>query len=71
MKQIVKFKVNGMEEEKAVHTHHTLLEVLRAEFAPISDMRASATYRLETAQALLTKALLELQGETQTRVLVA
>ena len=32
MKQIVKFKVNGMEEEKAVHTHHTLLEVLRAEF---------------------------------------
>ena len=32
MKQIVKFKVNGIEEEKAVHTHHTLLEVLRAEF---------------------------------------
>jgi len=32
MKQIVRFKVNGMEEEKAVHTHHTLLEVLRAEF---------------------------------------
>ena len=32
MKQIVKLKVNGVEEEKAVHTHHTLLEVLRAEF---------------------------------------
>ena len=32
MKQIVKLKVNGVEEEKAIHTHHTLLEVLRAEF---------------------------------------
>jgi aerobic-type carbon monoxide dehydrogenase small subunit (CoxS/CutS family) len=32
MKQIIKLKVNGSEEEKAVHTHHTLLEVLRAEF---------------------------------------
>jgi carbon-monoxide dehydrogenase small subunit/isoquinoline 1-oxidoreductase alpha subunit/xanthine dehydrogenase YagT iron-sulfur-binding subunit len=32
MKQIVKLKVNGVEEEKAVHTHHTLLDVLRAEF---------------------------------------
>jgi xanthine dehydrogenase small subunit len=41
------------------------------DYAPIADMRASAAYRRETAQALLTKALLELQGETQTRVLVA
>jgi len=41
------------------------------DYAPISDMRASAGYRLETAQALLTKALLELQGERNTRVLVA
>jgi aerobic-type carbon monoxide dehydrogenase small subunit (CoxS/CutS family) len=32
MKQIVKLRVNGVEEEKAVHTHHTLLEVLRSEF---------------------------------------
>ena len=32
MKQIVKFKINGTEEEKAVHTHHTLLEVLRDEY---------------------------------------
>jgi carbon-monoxide dehydrogenase small subunit/isoquinoline 1-oxidoreductase alpha subunit/xanthine dehydrogenase YagT iron-sulfur-binding subunit len=32
MKQIIKLKVNGSEEEKGVHTHHTLLEVLRAEF---------------------------------------
>jgi carbon-monoxide dehydrogenase small subunit/isoquinoline 1-oxidoreductase alpha subunit/xanthine dehydrogenase YagT iron-sulfur-binding subunit len=32
MKQIVNFKINGIEEEKAVHTHRTLLEVLRDEF---------------------------------------
>lgn len=32
MKQIIKLKVNGSEEERAVHTHHTLLEVLRAEY---------------------------------------
>jgi carbon-monoxide dehydrogenase small subunit len=32
MKQIIKLKVNGSEEEKGVHTHHTVLEVLRAEF---------------------------------------
>src|SRR4029434_6228818 len=32
MKQIIKLKVNGIEEEKAVHTHHNLLEVLRDEF---------------------------------------
>ncbi len=32
MKQIIKLKVNGAEEEKAVNTHHTLLDVLRAEY---------------------------------------
>lgn len=32
MKQIVKLKVNGLEQEVAVQTHHTLLEVLRQEF---------------------------------------
>lgn len=32
MKQIVKLKVNGVEEEKAIYTHRTLLEVLRDEF---------------------------------------
>ena len=32
MKQLVTFKINGIEEEKAVHTHRTLLEVLRDEF---------------------------------------
>ena len=32
MKQIVKLKVNGVEDERAVQTHHTLLEVLRSEY---------------------------------------
>src|SRR5512144_3196017 len=32
MKQIVKLKVNGVEDEKAVQIHHTLLEVLRSEY---------------------------------------
>ena len=32
MKQIVKLKINGVEEETAVQTHHTLLEVLRDEY---------------------------------------
>lgn len=32
MKQIVKLKVNGVEQEATVQTHHTLLETLRAEF---------------------------------------
>src|SRR6185503_6975991 len=30
MKQIVNLKVNGVEDEKAVHSHQTLLEVLRS-----------------------------------------
>jgi xanthine dehydrogenase small subunit len=52
----------------------TLAEALQIkldEYQPISDMRASALYRMETAQALLTKALMELQGKTQTRVLAS
>lgn len=32
MKQIIRLKVNGTEEEKAVQTHHTLLDVLRNEY---------------------------------------
>ncbi len=45
------------------------LQVTLNDYAPISDMRASAEYRSETAQALLTKALMELQGLAQSRVL--
>ena len=38
-------------------------EALASDFRPIDDMRASARYRLETAQALLRKALYEAGGE--------
>ena len=38
-------------------------EALASDFRPIDDMRASARYRLETAQALLCKALHEAGGE--------
>ena len=38
-------------------------EALETDFQPIDDMRASARYRLETAQALLQKALHEAGGE--------
>jgi xanthine dehydrogenase small subunit len=46
------------------------LDALRLDFQPISDMRASATYRSETAEALLLKALHEISnGSSQeTRV---
>ena len=46
----------------------TAINALALDYQPISDMRASETYRMETAQALLHKALLELAGETGTRV---
>lgn len=43
------------------------------DYAPIDDMRASAAYRMETANALLRKALLEAGGldQSQTRVMSA
>jgi xanthine dehydrogenase small subunit len=42
---------------------------LAKEFQPISDMRASATYRLSVAQNLLTKAFIETtEPETATRL---
>ena len=46
-------------------------EALAMDFQPIDDMRASARYRLETAQALLRKALHEAGGEASaaTRIL--
>ncbi len=45
------------------------LSVKLTDYTPLSDMRASAEYRREVSQNLLTKALLEMQGETQSRVL--
>jgi xanthine dehydrogenase small subunit len=41
---------------------------LAEDYQPIDDMRASARYRLEAAQALLTKALIEIGGGTATRI---
>jgi xanthine dehydrogenase small subunit len=42
---------------------------LAADFMPLSDMRASAAYRMLSAQNLLRKAFLESQGAVETRVL--
>ncbi|MGL4242986.1 MAG: xanthine dehydrogenase small subunit, partial [Beijerinckiaceae bacterium] len=41
---------------------------LAEDYQPIGDMRASARYRMETAQALLTKALIEIGGGAGTRL---
>jgi xanthine dehydrogenase small subunit len=41
------------------------IAVLRAEFSPISDMRASAAYRTEVLGNLLQRYWLESQGQTQ------
>jgi len=47
------------------------IEALAKDFQPISDMRASAAYRVDVAQGLLRKALMEVAGATNTRVLGA
>lgn len=47
----------------APETWQAAVDALAKDFAPISDMRASAGYRMETAAALLLKALHELVGE--------
>ena len=39
------------------------MEALATDFAPISDMRASAEYRLRVAQNFLRRLFLETQGE--------
>ncbi len=44
------------------------IAALASDFQPISDMRASAEYRLMVAQGLLKKALMELAGADATRV---
>ena len=47
------------------------IAALASDFNPISDMRASASYRMEVAQGLLRKALMELAGASSTRVVGA
>jgi xanthine dehydrogenase small subunit len=44
------------------------IAALAEDYQPIGDMRASARYRLETAKALLTKALIEIGGGEGTRL---
>ena len=44
------------------------IAALARDFQPISDMRASAAYRIEVAQGLLRKALMEVAGAEATRV---
>jgi xanthine dehydrogenase small subunit len=47
-------------------TVHAAMATLRAEFAPISDMRASSAYRREVLGNLLWRYWLESQGSTAT-----
>lgn len=46
------------------------IEALGEDYQPIDDMRASATYRMETAKALLAKALVEVAGASTMRTRV-
>ena len=46
--------------DKAGHREAT--KALESDFEPIDDMRASADYRMQTAKALLVKALHEASG---------
>ncbi|WP_181706837.1 xanthine dehydrogenase small subunit [Chthonobacter rhizosphaerae] len=46
------------------------IEAFAEDFQPLTDMRASAHYRLETARALLAKALLETAGAPTSRTRV-
>ncbi len=52
-------------------TWEKAIAAIAEDFQPISDMRASAAYRMDVAQGLLRKALMEVAGETATRVLGA
>lgn len=49
------------------------MKALMSDYTPMTDMRASAEYRMETARALLAKALMEASGTepAQVRVLAA
>ncbi|WP_181702841.1 xanthine dehydrogenase small subunit [Chthonobacter albigriseus] len=46
---------------------HDAFEAMAEDFTPLTDMRASAHYRLETARALLAKALVEAAGASSER----
>jgi len=56
----------GAEPAKA-QSWSAAIEALGEDYSPLSDMRASAAYRLETAKALLAKALVETAGAPSSR----
>jgi xanthine dehydrogenase small subunit len=47
------------------------IDMLAEDFAPLGDERASAAYRLDTAKALLLKALTEIRGAASTSTRIA
>jgi xanthine dehydrogenase small subunit len=49
---------------------HAAIEAMAEDFTPLTDMRASAGYRMETARALLAKALVETAGAPTDRTRV-
>ena len=51
-----------------VETWQSALNALTEDFQPLTDMRASAEYRMQTAQGLLRRALLELSAGCSLRV---
>jgi xanthine dehydrogenase small subunit len=59
----------GVEPAKA-QSWAAAIEAMADDFTPLSDMRASAEYRLETARALLAKALVEAAGAPSARTRV-
>jgi xanthine dehydrogenase small subunit len=65
----VEERLVGAEPAKAA-TWGAAIEAMGEDFSPISDMRASAGYRLETARALLAKALVETAGAPTERTRV-
>lgn len=62
-------KLVGAEPARAA-TWSAAIEAMAEDFTPLSDMRASASYRMETARALLAKALVESAGAPTNRTRV-
>ncbi|HUG60381.1 MAG TPA: xanthine dehydrogenase small subunit, partial [Methylomirabilota bacterium] len=65
----VEERLIGAEPAKAA-TWSAAIEAMGEDFKPLTDMRASAGYRMETARALLAKALVETAGAPTARTRV-
>ncbi len=57
-------------EPASAATWSAAIEAMSEDYSPLTDMRASAAYRLETARALLAKALVETAGAPSARTRV-